>query len=99
MPETPDSPQAQPITPDSTGAATPTPEATPATPPASGPPVMDPNAAPRAAEAMGKAQAGYQRATEIEQQSTAPPPPGPHARLMAMVQGLAVGVGAFAGSA
>ena len=35
------------------------------------------------------------KATQIASESTAPPPPGPHARLLSMIQGLAVGAGAF----
>ena len=36
-----------------------------------------------------------QKAADIANQSTAPPPPGPHARLLSMVQGLALGLDSF----
>jgi hypothetical protein len=40
------------------------------------------------------ANAAADQATKIAAESTAAPPPGPHAKLLAMVQGLAVGLGA-----
>ncbi len=42
-----------------------------------------------------KEQAAIQKASDLANTSTAPPPPGPHARLLAMVQGLALGADAF----
>lgn len=57
----------------------------------------DPAAAAQAAAAPFET-AAAQAAANIKQlnaQSTAPPPPGPHARLLSMVQGMAVGLGSF----
>ena len=44
---------------------------------------------------QAKEQAAIQKASDLANQSTAPPPPGPHARLLAMVQGLALGADSF----
>lgn len=44
---------------------------------------------------VGNANAAYQKAAEAAGKSTAPPPAGPHAGLLAMVQGLALGFDAF----
>ena len=99
MPETPDISQNQPnpaaspaAAPDLSALATAGPNAAPPVP------VSSPEQAQEAAF-MAKSNAAFQAANEAAQKSTAPPPPGPHARLMAMIQGLSVGLGAFAGSA
>jgi hypothetical protein len=74
--------------------------------PAAAPPAAAPTTAPAAAPDSAaiaaqmapyeqKAQAATQKAADIANTSTAPPPPGPHARLLAMVQGLALGADAF----
>lgn len=47
---------------------------------------------------IAQGQAEAQKALTAANESTAPPPPGPHARLLAMVNGLAQGLGAAATS-
>jgi hypothetical protein len=91
-----------PVTPPEPAAATPAPAVSaPATPPGDISALAQPG--PSRADAIqtqmapfqAKEQQATQKAADLANQSTAPPPPGPHARLLAMVQGLSLGLDSF----